>query len=62
MNDIVYDELKRILKMGKQVIIFVHKRAETISTAKELIEMLKSRPNDMHLFDCESSYKMKSEV
>jgi len=56
MNDIIYTELKRILRMGKQVIIFVHKRAETHTTAKELIEILRKRPSEMHLFDCERSY------
>lgn len=48
--------------MGKQVIIFVHRRAETFSTATELIEILKSKPNDFYLFDCEYSYKVKPEV
>ena len=62
MTDIVYTELKRILRMGKQVIIFVHKRAETHNTAKELIEIIRQRPADMHLFDCENSYKVKPEV
>ena len=62
MNEIIYMNLKRILKMGKQVIVFVHKRAETVSTAKELIEILKKRPNDLNLFDCDTSYSMKTEV
>lgn len=62
MNDIIYTNLKRILGMGKQVIIFVHKRAETHNTAKELIEILKARPSDMHLFDCEKSYTRKMDV
>lgn len=48
--------------MGKQVIIFVHRRAETFSTATELIEILKTKPNDMNLFDCERSYTVKTEV
>ncbi len=62
MNDIIYTDLKRILRMGKQVIIFVHKRAETHNTAKELIEIIQKKPNDRHLFDCEYSYQIKSEV
>lgn len=62
MNDIIYSELKRILKMGKQVIIFVHKRAETHSTAKELIEILSKRSHDRALFECERSHTMKTEV
>ena len=33
----------RILKMEKQIIIFCHKRAETYNTAKELIEILKTK-------------------
>lgn len=62
MNDLIYNNLKRILKMGKQVIIFVHKRAETHSTAEDLIEIIKKRPNDFHLFDCERSYTRKMDV
>lgn len=56
MNEIIYADLKRILRLGKQVIIFVHRRAETVSAAEELIEMLRKKPNDMYLFDCEKSY------
>ena len=41
MNEIIFENLVRILKMGKQIIIFAHKRAETYSTAVELIEILK---------------------
>lgn len=62
MNAIIFDNLRRILRMGKQVIIFVHRRAETVSAAEELIEMLRANPKDMHLFDCERSYMMKKEV
>lgn len=59
MNDIIYDDLKRILKMGKQVIIFVHRRAETVSAAEEMIEILKKKQADMYLFDCDKSYSIK---
>lgn len=62
MNDITYREIRRILMMKKQVIVFVHKRADTINTAKELIDILRNRSNDHHLFDCENSYKMDGEV
>ncbi len=62
MNEIIYADVKRILKMGKQVIIFVHRRAETVSAAEELIEILKKNPRDMYLFDCEKSYTIKTEV
>ena len=48
--------------MGKQVIIFVHRRAETISAAEELMEILSKNPKDMYLFDCENSHRMKKEV
>lgn len=48
--------------MGKQVIIFVHRRAETVSAAEELIETLRKNPGDMYLFDCDRSYTMKAEV
>ncbi len=62
MNYIIYNNIKRVLEMGKQVIVFVHKRAETISTAKEIIEIIKTQAKDHYLFDCENSYKMKKEV
>jgi replicative superfamily II helicase len=44
MNDIIFTELIRIIKMGKQVIIFVHRRAETVSAAEELIDLIKANP------------------
>jgi replicative superfamily II helicase len=62
MNEILYNNLKRCLKMNKQVIIFCHKRAETFNTAKELIEIINKKPNDRHLFDCDSSYTRKKDV
>jgi activating signal cointegrator complex subunit 3 len=62
MNDIIYHELIRILKLGKQVIIFVHRRAETVSAAEELIDLIKANPKDQYLFDCENSHRIKKEV
>lgn len=48
--------------MGKQCIIFAHKRAETYSTAVELIEILKQRNKYLTLFDCENSYRAQKDV
>lgn len=62
MNEIIYTELKRILKMEKQVIIFVHRRAETVSAAEELIEIISKNPKDQYLFECENSHRSKKEV
>lgn len=62
MNDIIFENLCRVLNMGKQVIIFVHQRAATYNTATEIIEILKLKPSMQHLFDCENSYKIKNEV
>lgn len=62
MNDIIYSNLKRMLRMGKQAIIFAHKRGETYSTALELIDIIKERSADAHLFDCEDSWKAKKDV
>lgn len=56
MNEIIFENMVRILQMGKQIIIFAHKRAETYTTAIELIEILKSRPKYHDLFNCESKY------
>ena len=46
MNDIIYSNLKRMLRMDKQAIIFAHKRAETYTTALELIDIVKERSGD----------------
>lgn len=62
MNDIIYTNVKRMLKMGKQVIIFAHKRAETYTTALELIEIIKEKSNDRSLFECDDSWKAKRDV
>jgi replicative superfamily II helicase len=62
MNDIIFDNIVRVLKMGKQMIIFMHKRAETYSTAMELIEILKQKNKYLHLFDCENSWRAKKDV
>jgi activating signal cointegrator complex subunit 3 len=40
----------------------VHRRAETISAAEELIEMISKNPKDMYLFECENSHRMIKEV
>jgi len=40
MNDIIFENVTRMLAMGKQVIIFAHKRAETYNTAMELKEII----------------------
>jgi len=62
MNDIIFTNLKRMLRMGKQCIIFAHKRAETYSTALEMIDIIKEKSGDAHLFDCDDSWKIKKEV
>ena len=62
MNDIILDELGRILAMGKQVIIFVHQRAATYNTAMEVIELLKKRPKLQGLFVGENAYLAKKQV
>jgi replicative superfamily II helicase len=62
MNDIIFENLLRIIGMGKQVIIFAHKRAETYNTAMEIIELIKKRPGTLQEFDCEDSWKVKKQV
>ena len=62
MNDIIFENLVRILKMGKQIIVFMHKRAETYNTAIELIEILKTRVQHKELFMGDVNYKVKKEV
>ena len=62
MNEIIYKNCKRILQMGKQVLIFVHRRAETRSTAFELIDLLRKREQDRYIFESEISYRRKKDV
>ena len=62
MNDIIFSNLVRILGMGKQIIIFVHQRAATYSTAMELIEILKEQPKHARLFECENKKMVQREV
>jgi replicative superfamily II helicase len=62
MNDIIYTNLKRMLRLGKQAIIFAHKRGETYSTALEMIDIIKEKSGDSLLFECEDSWKVKKEV
>ena len=62
MNEIIFENLVRILEMGKQIIIFAHKRAETYTTAMELIDILKQRTKYLHLFDCESKHMIQKHV
>ena len=63
MNDVIYDNVVRMLKMGKQVIIFAHKRAETYTTAIEIMEMLKTKDFDeAQLFQSENSWQSKRDV
>lgn len=62
MNELIMDNLTRILKMGKQCIIFVHQRGATYNTAKELIDIIKTRPNIMRLFDVENKTLIRKDV
>jgi activating signal cointegrator complex subunit 3 len=51
MNEITYQNVVRCLKMGKQVLVFVHKRNATVSTANDLIEILQQNSKDRGLFE-----------
>ena len=62
MNDIIFENLLRILRMGKQIIIFVHQRAATYNTAIELIEILKTQQGHLHLFECPDKHRVAREV
>lgn len=62
MNEITYQNIIRCLKMGKQVLVFVHKRNATVDTAKDLIEILRQNPKDKGLFECENSHRMNRQV
>ena len=62
MNELILDNLTRVLKMGKQCIIFVHQRGATNNTAKELIELIKTRPRSINLFDVENKTLIRKDV
>ena len=62
MNEIIFDNLLRILAMGKQIIIFLHQRAATYNTAMELIEILKTQHRHLPLFECADKQKVMREV
>ena len=51
MNDIAYLNIVRCLKKGKQVLVFVHKRNATHTTAQDLIEILRQNSKDKDLFE-----------
>lgn len=62
MNYITYENIVNCLENGKQVLVFVHKRASTISTANDLIEIMRQNPGHEHLFESDKSYKMYGKV
>ena len=62
MNEITYANIVRCLKMGKQVLVFVHKRNATYNTAKDLIKILQEHKKDKDLFECMDRYRVNREV
>lgn len=50
-NLVTFDKIEPIVASGKQVMIFVHSRRETVDTAMALIELAQSS-GSLNLFDC----------
>lgn len=46
LNDICYRMCKKYIKLGKQVMIFVHSRRETLMTAEMILKMAKDNKED----------------
>jgi len=57
-NDITYREIVRYLEKGKQVLIFVHSRAETINFAKEIIKKSQEY-QETEYFQCGNPSKLR---
>ncbi|GIX64234.1 DEAD-box helicase [Babesia caballi] len=51
MLDICLDHIIDTLESGKQCLVFVHSRNETVSTARKLIELIRSSSKDQRLFE-----------
>ena len=49
MNDICYRMCKKYIKLGKQVMIFVHSRRETLITAEMILKTAKDY-NEENIF------------
>jgi replicative superfamily II helicase len=62
MNEITFMNIVRCLKMGKQVLVFVHKRNDTFKTAKDLLKILQENQKHKELFECENRHKVNRDV
>lgn len=58
-NDLVYREITHYLQMGKQLLVFVHSRAETVNFAKEIIRKSQIY-GQTSLFTSENPSKLRS--
>ncbi|KAG7193183.1 uncharacterized protein KQ657_000940 [Scheffersomyces spartinae] len=56
LDSVCYNKLVEYLREGKQVMIFVHSRKETVKTAKTFIRMAREK-GETRLFSCENSSK-----
>jgi len=43
MDEVCYEEVRRQMLAGEQVMVFVHSRKATVSTAQTLLEIAKTR-------------------
>eukprot|EP00939_MAST-03C_sp_MAST-3C-sp1_P002064 g2064.t1 len=54
MNGLAFEKARDAIRNGKQVLVFVHSRKDTVNTARALREAA-GKAGDPHLFDCSQS-------
>ena len=61
VNDLAFRKVRTAIQNGKQVLVFVHSRKDTVNTARALRE-LASKASEPELFDCSQTCKNWSEL
>lgn len=62
MLDIIFNKARQILRKGKQVLVFVNTRSDTVTTGMAIMQKIKDSPGDFSLFESEISYRKKKDV
>ena len=61
MNDLAFQKVRVAIRNGKQVLVFVHSRKDTVNTARALRE-LANKADEPELFDCSQTCKSWSQL
>ena len=56
MAEIAYDKCAAALRSGKQAMVFVHSRKDTVKTARQLAEIAAKAEGGMELFGCAENH------